>query len=233
MGTVTICKYPRAKIPFLLEQAGIHVYSLEELSWFLYHNIFLAERQLFDEKLCKWIAEELDYPELAQRLRNGITSGMSFQNLVMSLLSSVDMFTNEELKELGERLKKLNSLQEQERLKLRADELLDNGKEWAAIEAYRKILKMHQNTRLGVAFYASIWNNLGVCYVRQFLFEEAANCFAVSYEYDLDESVKEQERLAREFAEGKFSDKDLSLEYINPQKTLLGWEKEYRLKQKR
>lgn len=233
MGLVTICKYPRAKIPFLLEQVGIHVYSLEELCWFLYHNIFLAERQFFDEKLCKWIAEEIAYPELAQRIHNGIASGMNFQNLVLSLLSSADMFTNQELRELGERLKKLNSLQEQERLKLRADELLDNGKEWVAIEAYQKILKMHQNTRLGVSFYASIWNNLGVCYARQFLFEEAAECFSVSYEYDLDEKVKEQENLARELAKNQISSEDLTMEFINPQKTLLEWEKEYRLKQKR
>lgn len=233
MGLVTVCKYQRAKIPFLIEQAGLHVYSLEELCWFLYHNIFLADRQFFNEKLCKWIAGELSYPELAQRIQNGIASGMNFQNLVISILSSVDMFTNEELKELGEQLKKLNSLQEQERLKLRADELLDNGKEWMAIETYQKILKIHENTRLGVSFYASIWNNLGVCYARQFLFEEATKCFAASYEYDLDESVKEHENLARKLAKNQISEDDLNMEFLNPQKTLLEWEKDYRLKQKR
>ena len=57
MALVTICKYRRAKTPYFLEQAGLNMYSLEELAWFLYHNICLAEPQMFDDRLCRWLEE--------------------------------------------------------------------------------------------------------------------------------------------------------------------------------
>ena len=44
MGLVSICKYKRTKTPFFVEQAGLNLYSLEELAWFLYHNICLFDK---------------------------------------------------------------------------------------------------------------------------------------------------------------------------------------------
>lgn len=233
MGLVTICKYKRTKTPFFVEQAGLNLYSLEELAWFLYHNICLADRRMFDERLCRWIGEEVHYPELAKRIQNGIASGTNFQNLVLSVVGAVDLFDNRQLTKLGERLKGLASLQEQERLKMRADELLDNRNEWAAIEEYHHILQMHQNNRLGMAFYGAVWNNLGVCYARQFLFEEAAHCFEVSCEYQPDEEVEQQAELARKLAEeGAPRTGGKDFDFQNPQKRLLQWEHEYRVRQK-
>lgn len=233
MGLVTICKYRRTKTPFFVEQAGLNLYSLEELAWFLYHNICLADRQMFDERLCRWISEEVRYPELAKRIQNGISAGSNFQNLVLSVVGAVDMFSNRQLAELGDRLRGLASLQEQERLKMRADELLDNRNEWAAIEEYRHILRMHQNSRLGMEFYGAVWNNLGVCYARQFLFAEAADCFETSCEYYQDEETEQQAELARRLAEGeKPSGGKRNPDSANPQKRLLQWEHEYRVRQK-
>ena len=97
MALVTICKYRRAKTPYFLEQAGLNMYSLEELAWFLYHNICLAEPQMFDDRLCRWLEEEIGSSELARRIRNGKESGTNFQNLVISIVGAVDLFTNQEL----------------------------------------------------------------------------------------------------------------------------------------
>lgn len=233
MSLVTICKYQRTRTPFYVEQAGLNLYSLEELAYFLYHNICLADRSMFDERMCRWIADEIGYPELAARIRNGIASGTNFQNLVLSVVGSADLFSNPELTALGDRLKSLSSLQEQERLKMRADELLDNHNEWAAMEEYRHILRMHQNNRLGMEFYAAIWNNLGVCYARQFMFEEAADCFETSCEYSQNDEVEQQAELARQLAEGgRPPVEKKAYEFPNPQKQLLLWQREYRARQK-
>ncbi len=200
MALVTICKYRRAKTPYFLEQAGLNMYSLEELAWFLYHNICLAEPQMFDDRLCRWLEEEIGSSELARRIRNGKESGTNFQNLVISIVGAVDLFTNQELAELGEQLKSLGTMQEQERLKLRADGLLNSRNEWAAAEEYRRILRMHQNTRLGVEFYAAVWNNLGICYVRQFLFERAVECFETSMQFAPHEDTRKYRELAEQLA---------------------------------
>ena len=233
MGLVTICKYKRTSTPFYIEQAGINLYSLEELAWFLYHNICLADRQMFGERLQRWLAEEAGCADLARRIRNGIEAGSSFQNLVVSVVGAADLFDGKQLSELGERIRGLGSLQEQERLKMRADELLDNHNEWAAMEEYRHILRMHQNHRLGMAFYGAVWNNLGVCYARQFLFREAAQCFETSCEYDPDEAVEQQAKLAGQLADGEIPPAERKPDDgALPQKKLLRWEKEYRMRQK-
>jgi tetratricopeptide (TPR) repeat protein len=233
MGLVSICKYKRAKTPYYLEQVGLNLYSLEELAWFLYHNICLADRQMFNERLCHWITDEIHYPELAKRIQNGIATGSNFQNLVLSVVGAVDLFDNRQLTEMGNRLKGLSSLQEQERLKLRADELLDNRNEWAAMEEYRHILQMHQNNRLGMEFYGAIWNNLGVCYARQFLFEQAAECFETSCEYFPNEETEQEAACARQLAGGERPKQEKRhYEWDNPQKQLLLWEQEYRMRQK-
>lgn len=229
MGLVSICKYQRAGTPLYVEQAGVNLYSLEELAWFLYRNLFLVDMQFFDDRLCDWLIHEVKNPELAHRIRNGVSAGINFQNLVLSVVGAADMFDNGEIMELGERLKALGGLKEQERLKMRADELLENHNDWPAIKEYRHILQMHQNTRLGMEFYGAVWNNLGVAYARQFLFENAAQCFEMSDEYFPSEEAQRQAQLARELAQGKRPALEKKeRDFSQPQKKLLAWEREYR-----
>lgn len=229
MGLVSICKYPRAVTPYQVEAVGVSLYSMEELAWFLYRNIFLIDVHFFDEKLCDWLIREVKNPELAHRIRNGVSAGINFQNLVLSVVGAVDLFDNEEIMALGERLKAMNGLKEQERLKLRADELLENHNDWAAIDAYQRILKMHQNNRLGMKFYGDVWYNLGVAYTRQFLFENAAECFEISDEYAPDEGNERAALLSRDLAENKIPEREKKQrDYSQPQKKLLEWQQEYR-----
>ena len=75
MGLVCVCRYDRTKAPLFVEQAGVDLYSLEELSYFLYHNICLVDRHFFDERLVRWLREEAGCKELAERLERGISSG--------------------------------------------------------------------------------------------------------------------------------------------------------------
>ena len=164
-------------------------------------------------------------------------SATNFQNLVISIVGAVDLFTNQELAELGEQLKSLGTMQEQERLKLRADGLLNSRNEWAAAEEYRRILRMHQNTRLGVEFYAAVWNNLGICYVRQFLFERAVECFETSMQFAPHEDTRKYRELAEQLAAGKRPGNGKKArtpesDDTDPQKKLLRWEEDYRSRQK-
>jgi hypothetical protein len=233
MGVVVVCRYQRTKAPLFVEQAGVNLYSLEELSYFLYHNICLADRRFFDERLCRWLKEEIGCEELALSIQKGVSSGASFPSLVRLAAGASGLFGEKELAELEERLRGLATLTEQERLKLRADELLNNRNEWAAIEEYRHILNMHQNSRLGMGFYGAVWNNLGVCYARQFLFRKAAGCFETSYEYQPDEEIRKEAELAWQMAEGILPEAGEKRQMpADPQKVLLKWEREYRVRQK-
>ena len=84
MGLVTVCKYNRTKNPFFIERADLNLYSVEELAYFLYHNICVVDRQLFDERLCRWL-QETGCQELAGKIRDDIRSGTDFQKLVLTV----------------------------------------------------------------------------------------------------------------------------------------------------
>lgn len=189
MGTVMICSRAQAETPYYIESMGLRIYSMEELAYFLYENVYLVDKRMLGEHLCDWIRTEIGNVDLAERLKKGTEAGSSLQNMILTILRSVDYYSAEELNQLSAKMKILNTYQEQERLKLRADEFFHNGNYQAAIYEYEKILDIRQSDRLGVEFYAHVWNNLGVCYCRLFLFGKASRAFRTSWQYQKDPDV--------------------------------------------
>lgn len=184
MGAVKQCIHPRAKRPYLVEETGIRLYSIEELAYYLYHNLYLVNEYLMGETLYQWIEEELELPKLAGRLRSGSSIGSHVYNQVITILKASDYYTEAELNELSEKIRKISGMQTQERMKCRADEFLQNENYWAAIHEYERLLSIRQNSRLEVSFYGAVLNNLGCCYARLFLFRKAASCFENAYQFE-------------------------------------------------
>lgn len=200
MGTVKICAHEMAKTPYFVEAAGIHLYSIEELAYYLYENIYLIDERLIEEKLYTWIERELEMETLAERLRNGKTAGNHVYNQVMTILKASEYYSEEELNQLSEKIRTISTLQTQERMKHKADELLQNKNYWDAIIEYERILSIRQSSKLKVDFYAMIWNNLGGCYARLFLFEKAASCYENAYQFQKIADYKEKAHYARKLA---------------------------------
>ena len=86
MGTVKICAHEMAKTPYFVEAAGIHLYSIEELAYYLYENIYLVDDMMMEEKLYSWIEMELGMRTLAEKLRGGSGTGHHVYNQVMVIL---------------------------------------------------------------------------------------------------------------------------------------------------
>ena len=200
MGTVKLCVHELAKTPYYVEATGISIYSIEELAYYLYENIYLIDEALVEEKLYSWIERELEMEALAERLRNGKTAGNHLYNQVMTILKASEYYSEDELNELSEKIRTISILQTQERMKYKADELLQNENYWAAIVEYERILSIRQNSKLKVDFYAKVWNNLGGCYARLFLFEKAASCYENAYQFQKISEYKEKAHYARKIA---------------------------------
>ena len=58
MGRIWLCEDQMARRP-LMVNAGISLYSFEELCYYLYQNVESVEESFFNELLCQWLAEEL------------------------------------------------------------------------------------------------------------------------------------------------------------------------------
>ena len=246
MGTVKLCVHELAKTPYYAEATGIHLYSIEELAYYLYENIYLIDERMIDEKLYSWIEMELGLWKLAERLRNGRGSGNHIYNQVMVILQASEYYSERELGELSEKIKTISGMQAQERMKYKADDLMQNENYWAAIAEYERILGIRQSSRLSVEFYAKVWNNLAGCYARLFLFQEAIHCYDKAYALNGNPASQEAIQMAgrclnREISaqNAEFVDKLESIALMNNREQrsqyhkavsdiIFNWKEEYR-----
>ena len=55
MSGYILCQIKRASLPFYIENISTNIYSIEELCYYLYHNIYLQDETFINEHLCDWI----------------------------------------------------------------------------------------------------------------------------------------------------------------------------------
>ena len=200
MGTVKLCAHEMARTPYLMDATGAAVYSIEELAYYLYENIYLIDDRIMGEKLYNWIEREIQLETLAEKLRSSQGTGNHVYNQVMTILKASRYYSESELNLLSEKIKSISGLQTQERMKCRGDEFLQNENYWAAISEYERILSIRQSSKLKVDFYAKVWNNMAGCYARLFLFEKAAACYENAYQFQKISDYKEKAHYARKLA---------------------------------
>ena len=238
MGAVKLCVHKMARNPYFVEATGIHLFSIEELAYYLFENIYLVDERIVGEKLYSWIEWELEEPKLAEKLRAGNNTGTHVYNQVMAILQASDYYSEKELLELSEKITSISGLQTQERMKYKADELMQNENYWAAITEYERVLRIRQNSRLSVEFYAKVWNNLGGCYGRLFMFGKAAECFENAYQFQKVAEYKERAEYARKLNTYSRSIKEDTFKQLeaecskigvdtDPKEQLKKWEKNY------
>lgn len=191
MGCIILCHEKKANKPYYLEDVHLNIYTIEELCFYLCNNLYLLNKSIMNKELCTWLDEELDMTFLSSSLLAALPS-CSLSRFVVSILSSIGFCDEEELEEIQHTLQSLRDQSEEEQLKLKADNLLKNGKYEFAIREYDQILKKRQDDKLGNDFYGRIHHNLGVACAKQFLFREAAGEFLTAYQIaGKDEMLKE------------------------------------------
>ena len=67
MSGYILCQTQKAKIPYYIENISTNVYSLEELCYYFYHNLYLVDETILNEQLCRWLQEELELPETGSK----------------------------------------------------------------------------------------------------------------------------------------------------------------------
>ena len=64
-----LCQTKTADSPYFIENISTNIYTLEELCYYLFHNLYLIDDTVMNERLCLWLQDELNLPGLAARLR--------------------------------------------------------------------------------------------------------------------------------------------------------------------
>ena len=189
MSGYILCQVKRAKLPYYIENISTNIYSIEELCFYLYHNIYLLDSTIINEELCFWIRDELGLKKLAQKLYNLLDEEVKIGDFILPIFKEINYLSLDEFRKLNQQIQRFSQEPEVLRQKLKGDYLMEHGKYVNAIKVYQKALhdKMEANNgekdELGGQFLGGIYHNMGCAYARLFQMEEAITCFSRAYEH--------------------------------------------------
>lgn len=181
MGELILCRQPLAATPYYIESASLNVYSLEELSYYIYHNTETLDEGFISDDLLIWITDELKFPGLSERLRALRESQAPFNVQIEALISSCGYLTPKEIKDTSRDIMLYADLSPSEKKKKRADQLLANGKPRRALLLYEELL---DDPGISRTFYGNVCHNAGYAYASLFLFREASEYYRKAYEHN-------------------------------------------------
>jgi hypothetical protein len=179
-----LCQIKRAKFPYYIESISTNIYSIEELCFYLYHNVYLIDDTIINERLCDWLKEELGLTKLYTRLYEHLEQGDGMGNFILPIFKEINYLSYDSFQKMQGVITQIEALPLASRLKLKADYLINNAMYTNAIQSYHSILKEGKNSALPNHFYASVWSNLGCGYAKLYLFKEAAACFYEAFQIE-------------------------------------------------
>ena len=130
-----------AKKPYELSYLGQNIYSIEELCYVIYHNIYGINEEFFQISLAKWMKEELGLKELAEKLEAMIVGEHGLKDLVVTTLCGCDYYNEEEIRGIVKVLDEIDHLPSYQKKKIKADNYVRTGHYGKAVMAYRKLLQ--------------------------------------------------------------------------------------------
>lgn len=181
MGELLLCHETIAALPYYIEETGINIYSMEELSYYISGNVYLLDHSFMCESLCTWVEKQMHRVELAQKLRENIRTEGKLSDFVFAILQDTAYCTMKEMQEIVFAVRQMEQKSDFERDKIRADQLMEKEKYLAAIYRYKHLLDEADMKETSEVLRGNLWHNLGTAYARLFLFEEAGRCFEKAY----------------------------------------------------
>ena len=164
MSGYILCQTKKAAHPYFVESISTNIYTIEELCYYLYHNLYLVDQTIINEDLCKWLEEELELTQLASKLRQAREREAGAEEILYPVFKEINYLTYEELKALNGRLTELNKESTAIRKKRKGDALVENGMYVNAIRVYQKLLDQTDFSKERDGLEARIMYKLGCAY---------------------------------------------------------------------
>ena len=181
MGSLILCHKKRARRPFEISRIHMRIYTIEELCYYICNNLYLIDYTIVNDRLCMWLADELELTEMADELREKLREDCSMEDFILTILRKSEIYTAAEINKMKNVLEQLQSQKNVEKEKYKADSL-QNSKEYeAAILVYQAILNKERDESVDSKFYGRVYASMAAAYGHQFLYEEAAKAYHEAY----------------------------------------------------
>jgi len=170
----------QSDVPYYIKEIGKNVYSIEELSFYLYNHLYLVDEDFFNEELIEYIDNCLENSMVANGLKQAMEHSAPLSELVSFVIKASGYYNAEEIRIFQKQLDLLRTSTITQRQKAKADILMSHRKYSMALDIYNKIV-MHPDPEESSVFYGNVYNNIGVIYANMFAFEEARDLFGRAY----------------------------------------------------
>lgn len=180
MKRITLCTIHTEK-PYYIKEINKNIFSIEELSYYLFNYLYLVDDSFFGDSLIDYIENELNQKTIASGLKQIIANKGTLGEKISFVIKNSRYYSEKEAEKLENHLVMLSSKTAAERIKAKADILMDTEKYNMAISYYNSILNKAINNELPERFYGDVYNNLGVAYARLFEYEQAVAAFRCAY----------------------------------------------------
>ncbi len=189
MSGYILCQTPVADRPFFISNIQMNIYSLEELCYFLRHNLYLVDQTIMCEDLCRWISQELALTSLASKLKDSLGKYAGPEDFLYPIFKEINYLSYEELRALRTELEVYDARTPLDRMSHRGDAFMGNHMYLRAIDVYEKCLAQLDPEEMKIR--RRVLHNLGVAYTRLFLMNQASDYFRQAYElsHDISEGV--------------------------------------------
>ena len=142
MSGYILCQVKRAKLPYYFENISTNIYSIEELCFYFYHNIYLLDSTILNEELCFWIRDQLGLKKLAENLYKHLDDDeMKVGDFILPVFKEISYLSLEEFRRLNQQIRQLANEPEVLRQKRKGDYLMEHGKYVNAIKVYQRALR--------------------------------------------------------------------------------------------
>lgn len=181
--SLIVCRQEPVKHPFYIERLGLHIASSQELCYVIYNNPLLALDGFVDERLIRFIREELDLTFLAGKLETWRQSEEEQDEMLVIILQECYYYTSREIAKFRQKIAAYRKMSRAEFMKETADYYFTLRQYGTAIHYYNRILEDWRIKSLTDEFTARIWNNIGAAYAGIFWFEKAMTAYDMSYNF--------------------------------------------------
>lgn len=176
-----LCRTKPADTPFYIENISTNIYSIEELCFYLYNNLYLVDETILNGKLCDWLQNALGLQVLAKKVRTLLEQKAPVGEVLMPIFKEIYYLSHEEMRIFSAKLEQFEAQPERVRMKMKADYLYGNEKYRNALNIYKASLRLQTEDETGSQFKGSVYYNMGCAYARLFEFSEARECFKTAY----------------------------------------------------
>ena len=92
-----MCLGALSTTPYFLSGLGVNIYSMDELCYYLCVNAYILDNDLIDVRLCDFLRDNLEMPELSNKLRKMIKEGRTLGEMVTTILVDTKYCNEEEI----------------------------------------------------------------------------------------------------------------------------------------